>query len=179
MGKAGVGELIDRGYYCVDGVTAWDGVGNIVGSDITGDRFEPRQAGQLGVDFPTAAEPSEQLQRPPDGGVSIAVVADRQLSDAPLPRPACGVKGGHDRWGRFDRDEKVGALSGQPTRLASGGGNNHEVLDDRWAGQAGVGSANVLRHARMAHGDALDVSFVDDRLVEREPRRPVAGPVEV
>ncbi len=53
-----------------------------------------------------------------------------------------------------------------------------EVLDDRLAGQARVGAAQVLGHVGVAHGEALDVGLVDDRLVPGDAGRPVVAPVE-
>ncbi len=45
-------------------------------------------------------------------------------------------------------------------------------------GQPGVGAAQVLPHAGMALGEALDVGLVDDRLRPRRARRAVVLPVE-
>ncbi len=53
-----------------------------------------------------------------------------------------------------------------------------QVGDGRLAGQARVGPAEILAHGRVQPGEALDVGLVDDRLVPRPPRRPVALPVE-
>ena len=52
------------------------------------------------------------------------------------------------------------------------------MFDGSIGGQAGVGSAEVLTDVRVAHREALDVGLVDDRVGERDPRRPVALPVE-
>ena len=53
-----------------------------------------------------------------------------------------------------------------------------EMLDHRRVGQAGVRAAHVLRDARVPRRHPLDVTLVDHRLVERDPQRPVVGPVE-
>jgi hypothetical protein len=53
-----------------------------------------------------------------------------------------------------------------------------EVLDRRRVRDAGVGAPQLLRDARVGHGQALDVGLVDDRLVVGRLRWPVDAPVE-
>ena len=53
-----------------------------------------------------------------------------------------------------------------------------EVFDGGGVGQPGVGAPLRLGDAGMAGGEALDVQFVDDRLVERDVRLAVVAPVE-
>ena len=43
-----------------------------------------------------------------------------------------------------------------------------EVVDHRLARQAGVGAPLLVGHVGVAHGEALDVGLVDDRLVPRD-----------
>ena len=63
-------------------------------------------------------------------------------------------------------------------QLDGGHAERLEVLDRGLGGQAGVGAAQVLAHAGVAHGEPLDVRLVDHRLVHRGVRRPVVLPVE-
>ncbi len=53
-----------------------------------------------------------------------------------------------------------------------------EVADHAGMGEPGVGAAEVLRDVRVELGEALDVRLVDQRLVVRRVRAPVALPVE-
>ena len=53
-----------------------------------------------------------------------------------------------------------------------------EIFDGGGVGQPGVGAPLRLGDAGMAGGEALDVQFVDDRLVERDIRLAVVAPVE-
>ena len=53
-----------------------------------------------------------------------------------------------------------------------------EMLDRGLGGEAGVGAAEVLAHAGMAHREALDVGLVDDRLVHRRVGTAVLLPLE-
>ncbi len=46
-----------------------------------------------------------------------------------------------------------------------------EVADDLGVGEPRVGATQVLRHGGVALGEALDVQFVDDRVVQRGARR--------
>ncbi len=54
-----------------------------------------------------------------------------------------------------------------------------QVVDGGRRAQAGIGAALLLRDLGMPLGKALDVHFVDDRLVPRRPRRAVVAPVEI
>ena len=45
-------------------------------------------------------------------------------------------------------------------------------------GEAGVGAAQLLRHVRVALGEALDVQLVDERLVPGGTQAPVVAPGE-
>ncbi len=54
-----------------------------------------------------------------------------------------------------------------------------EVLDGGGVSQAGVRAPLCVRDLGMGGGEALDVYFVDDRLVQRHVRWPVVAPVEV
>ncbi len=53
-----------------------------------------------------------------------------------------------------------------------------EVLDDERMRDARVGAALALGDARVEFGEALDVRLVDDRVLVRRLRLPVARPVE-
>src|SRR6185369_14531256 len=53
-----------------------------------------------------------------------------------------------------------------------------QVLDGGGVAEPGVGAAQVLRDARMTHGEAADVDLVDHRLVPGRAERRVALPVE-
>ena len=53
-----------------------------------------------------------------------------------------------------------------------------EVLDRGLGGEAGVGAAEVLAHAGMAHREAPDVGLVDDGLVHRRVGTAVLLPLE-
>ena len=53
-----------------------------------------------------------------------------------------------------------------------------EIFDSGRVGQASVGSSLRLGDAGVPGGEALDVQFIDDRLVQRDIRGPVATPVE-
>ena len=93
---------------------------------------------------------------------------------------------------REEADRRVAPVVGQPAvgqerlvgdvvdrqQLDRGHAERLEVLDRRLRGQAGVGAAQVLAHAGVAHREALDVRLVDHRLVHRRVRRPVVLPVE-
>ena len=85
---------------------AGDRVGDVVLGDELGGAGEAGGAGQLGVDLPAAAEPAELVVRALDRGVAIGVVADRQLADARLARPAGGVELLAERRVRLDRDHQ-------------------------------------------------------------------------
>src|SRR5450759_1949451 len=53
-----------------------------------------------------------------------------------------------------------------------------EVLDDRLVTDCGIRSANAFGNTGMGHGQALDVSLIDDGVVVLVTRRPVVAPVE-
>ena len=53
-----------------------------------------------------------------------------------------------------------------------------QMLDRRLRGQAGVGAAQLFRHFGMRLREALDVQFVDERLVPGRARRPIVAPGE-
>ena len=60
-------------------------------------------------------------------------------------------------------------------------GRHAEILqrrDRRRMREAGIGAANLGRQLRVPLGEALDVDLVEDRLVQRVPRRRVAVPIE-
>ena len=52
------------------------------------------------------------------------------------------------------------------------------MVDGGRMAQAGIGAAQRVRHVRMQFREALDVELVDDRVRQRDARRPVAAPVE-
>ena len=54
-----------------------------------------------------------------------------------------------------------------------------EVIDAGFAGQAGVGAAEMFGDHGVLHGVAADVDLVDDRVGERGIGRAIACPVEV
>ncbi len=54
-----------------------------------------------------------------------------------------------------------------------------QIFDARFAGQSGVGSAQVFRHGLVEFGEAADVHFVNDGVSQRNLRRAIAFPVEV
>src|SRR4051812_33897883 len=53
-----------------------------------------------------------------------------------------------------------------------------EGVDAGWMSKPAVRAPDVLRNIRMAHREALDVRLVDDRLLQRGPRRTIVRPVE-
>src|SRR5216683_1373064 len=46
-------------------------------------------------------------------------------------------------------------------------------------GESGIRSAQVLRYIRMAFGEAFEMGFIDDRLMQRPVGRAIAGPIEM
>ncbi len=53
-----------------------------------------------------------------------------------------------------------------------------QVEEDRFGGDPGVRAAQLVRHVRVGHGQALDVRLVDHGLVEGHVRFPAVPPVE-
>ena len=53
-----------------------------------------------------------------------------------------------------------------------------EIVDDGRVADGGVGAADLLRHARVRLGEALDVRLVDDGVVVGQIRGAVVAPVE-
>src|SRR5688572_21676036 len=53
-----------------------------------------------------------------------------------------------------------------------------KVIQHRRAGQAGIGTPQFRGYAGVTNRHALDVEFIDDSFVPRDPRRFVALPVE-
>ena len=95
--------------------------------------------------------------------------------------------------GREEADRVVAPVVAQPVldqhgvvhelvhghELDRGDAEALQVVDDRRAGEARVGAAQLLGHVGVEHGHALDVGLVDDRLVQRRARVAVVVPVEV
>ena len=69
------GEFVDRDSDRFDGVSAGNGVSDVVRPHVPGGGLERCRTRQLGIDLPSAAEPSEQLQCPLDCSVPVSVVA--------------------------------------------------------------------------------------------------------
>ncbi len=54
-----------------------------------------------------------------------------------------------------------------------------EVVDARRMRKAGKGAAEILRDRRIAHAEAANIHFIDNRVGERRLRRAVVFPIEV
>ena len=62
-------------------------------------------------------------------------------------------------------------------QLDGGDTQADQVLDGGRVGQPGVGAAQLLRHARVLRGEALDVQLVDHAVSQVGAGRPVVAPV--
>ncbi len=64
-------------------------------------------------------------------------------------------------------------------QLHRGHAEVRQVFDGGGMGQSRVGAAEFLGHRGMAHGEALDVRLVEDRLRLRHERSGIVAPVEI
>ena len=63
-------------------------------------------------------------------------------------------------------------------KLDSGDAELLQILDARFAGQAGVGAAQCFRNGFVEFGKATDMDLINDRIRERRLRRTIVLPVK-